>query len=117
MSSGLKIAFGTTGLLAIAGLLRRGSRSAPPTGVRPFLAQARIHDAASARRFIRELVKRDLDFHFEDPVDDLPMFSAAEVPVVKRLVDDLYRHLDDPFVPLMDEHRRQREGSPSKQPG
>ena len=77
--------------------------------IRPIFAGARITDNASALEWIRALVTADMDFHFEDKLEDIidgrtgeRFLSPEEIPVVGGLVSACFEHLEDPFVPLLD---------------
>ena len=110
MKNGIGVALGLVGTLAAIGLSRRGSSAR--AGVRPILRDTVITDAASAKAFIWRLAREGLDFHFEDDPSEIivystgePLFSEAELPIVNRLVDACFEHLDgDPFPALIDAH-------------
>lgn len=66
------------------------------------LLRTAITNAAEAEAFIRALHALDLLFHFDDNPDDIPCFEADEVPHVRARVNELFKHLADPFELAID---------------
>ena len=56
-----------------------------------------ITSAAEAEAYIRELYTNGLLFHFDDPLEDIGIFTAEEIPSINKRIDELFEYLADPF--------------------
>ena len=56
-----------------------------------------------AKQFIFDLKKNNLDFHFDDDIEDIfkNRFSQLEINQLRERVKELFKILDDPFKYLV----------------
>jgi len=63
----------------------------------------KLSSPQAAKKFIFDLCKNDLDFHFDDDIKDIfgRRFSELEISQLETRRDELFELLEDPFKYLV----------------